>query len=128
MMRTVRPAGGGPSNTSEFFSSRAAPSPIAGRAVGKVRGCVSAEASELIEHLHHGVQAADDVRLVAAEGRKPERGELRLELADVVAAKREIVNQIRGARAVLGVNPGGIDHARSFELQHLGAEKIELLD
>jgi hypothetical protein len=74
------------------------------------------------------MQAADDVRLVAAKGRKTQGSELRLELADVVAAKREIVNQIRGARAVLGVNAGGIRHARSFELQHLGAEKTELLD
>ena len=72
--------------------------------------------------------AADDVRLGAAERRKSKGGELRLELADVVAAKREIVDQIRGARAMLGVDAGGIDHAGSFELQHLGAEKIELLN
>jgi hypothetical protein len=38
------------------------------------------------------------------------------------------VDQIHGARAVVGVDAGRVEHAGGFELQHLGSEKVELLD
>lgn len=80
----------------------------------------------MIERLHHGVHAADHVRLHASERRKAQGGQLRLKLADVVTAKREVVDQVRSARAVLGVE--GVDRAGGLELQHLRAEKLELVN
>ena len=56
---------------------------LAWRFKGRLRG-----ASELIEHVHHGVQAADDVWLVAAQGRKAKRGGLRLELSDAIGCSK----------------------------------------
>lgn len=74
------------------------------------------------------MHTADHMWFGAPERRKAKGGKLRLELADVVSAKREIVHQICGARVVLGVDGGRIHHAGSFELQHLGAKEVELLN
>lgn len=84
--------------------------------------------NNLIDDFQHGVQPCHNVRLVAAKRRKAKGGQLRLQLADIVAAKREIVEQIRGACPVLRVDAGRIGEAGGFELQHLGPKKFEPLD
>jgi hypothetical protein len=61
---------------------------------------------ETVKRVCHGVQRADDVRLGAAERGKSERSQLRLQLADIVAPKRQVMNQIGRAGAVFRADCG----------------------
>jgi len=45
-----------------------------------------------------------------------------------VAAERDVVDQIRGTRAMFGIDAGGIEHAGGFKLKHLGTKTLKMLD
>ena len=82
-------------------------------------------AAEDTEDLEDGVEVGKNIRLTAAEGGKPEGGERRLDVAEVVAAKREVVQQIAGAFAERVLDEFEIGGVIALDGEAVGADGLE---
>lgn len=67
----------------------------------------------------NGLDRSEGVALRAAERRKAEESELRLQLADIVAAESEVVREITGAAAMSFVDCKRFLEEGRFQAEHV---------
>ena len=127
MIRTVRPAGAVPSRASVFLSNRTAPSPNPRVSFDACSGHFTGT-SEPTHQVDDGVQGAHHVRLRATEGRESQGCELRLQRPNIVPAQRQVMHKIPRACPVPRMHVFVGDQSRSFQFQHLGSQKIQVLN
>jgi len=85
-------------------------------------------ASKAVQRVHDGVHCAHYVGLRAAKRREPKRGKLRLQLADIVLSQGKVVDQVRGAGAIVRMHDVRIRKAGGLQVRHLRAQKTQTLD
>ena len=127
MMRTLRLAGARPRSASVFLLEQLLALNWRDRRLNRLAGG-TLRSRELREDVHHSMQRADHVGFGAAERGKSQGSELLLQLANVVAAKCQIVEQVSGARTVLRMNIRFIRQALSLQIQHFRTQQIQLMD
>ena len=76
-------------------------------------------AGERVQQPQHLVQVCEDVRLRPAERGQPQPGELLLQLAQVVLAQPDVVDEIDGAGRV-----GGMDRLQPIPEPHFEADEV----
>jgi hypothetical protein len=85
-------------------------------------------AGELVDRRQDGVNRREDRRFGAPERRQPQAGKAKLQLADVVPAQRQVVNEIARADLPVGMNPGEDRRGVGCRLHHLGPDRQKLRD
>ncbi len=71
------------------------------------------------------LESVEDMSFAPTEGRKPERGELCLQFAQVVTAENKIVGEIAGAAQMLGMDGERPPKERGLKAEHFSGKTAQ---